>query len=345
MSALESSSASREAKHHEAKELASLLPVLVLEEISPSFNTDYARTLTAWARDVLPNASRLPLPTGFRFAVPQEEDVQRLTAGEKRELTAYLQSLRRGAPNPDQFWMFEHVFEALHVKATQTTQELFIGNVSASQHTTAEDHNEAFKAKSSLLYGELLPSAVSKMMGEERLAGRNAKKFCDLGMGLGKCAVQAFLAFPNLMTMIGIELAPSRAKIGFAAVRGLSAVFEKNKVPSKLTEGAHYCKLRTEKRVLELRCQNLFESQEAFDADVVVLETAFPSESHSKLCTYMNSFKTGARVLTYENLEHVYGALSAPFGFKRLPINNEWDRYFTSWSPRNGHHFYLWVKV
>jgi predicted RNA methylase len=36
----------------------------------------------------------------------------------------------------------------------------------------------------------------------------------DLGSGLGKLAMQAFLSYPNLSRVIAVEFAPSRAEKG-----------------------------------------------------------------------------------------------------------------------------------
>jgi hypothetical protein len=47
-------------------------------------------------------------------------------------------------------------------------------------------------------YGELLPEGVDKMLDAQHLDGRNGAFLLDLGMGLGKLAIQAWLQFPNL---------------------------------------------------------------------------------------------------------------------------------------------------
>jgi hypothetical protein len=64
--------------------------------------------------------------------------------------------------------------------------------------------------KSSLLYGELLPRGINKAMVQERLCGADAKVVYELGMGIGKVAMQVFLQFPNLSRVYGVELSAAR---------------------------------------------------------------------------------------------------------------------------------------
>lgn len=89
-----------------------------------------------------------------------------------------------------------------------------------------EDVACAFKAESTLLYGELLPSGCSEAWQALSLLGHGnddgpgegdgkkttapGKKLFELGMGTGKVALQAFLECPSLQSVVGVELAPSR---------------------------------------------------------------------------------------------------------------------------------------
>ena len=49
-----------------------------------------------------------------------------------------------------------------------------------------------------LLYGEVLPAGVSRMLDARHLDASKADTLYDLGSGLGKLVMQAFLQFPNL---------------------------------------------------------------------------------------------------------------------------------------------------
>lgn len=65
-------------------------------------------------------------------------------------------------------------------------------------------------ANSSLLYGELLPRGINKAMLSNRLNGDEALVIYELGMGIGKVAMQVFLQFPQVQRVYGVELSAAR---------------------------------------------------------------------------------------------------------------------------------------
>lgn len=78
----------------------------------------------------------------------------------------------------------------------------------------AENHHD-------LLYGEVLPVGATKLFDQDHLALADARSLCDLGSGLGKLALQAFLQFPNLRRVFGCELSASRFRKSRGAVQQL----------------------------------------------------------------------------------------------------------------------------
>jgi hypothetical protein len=77
-------------------------------------------------------------------------------------------------------------------------------------------------------------------------------------MGNGKAAMQAFLSFPNLKRVVGVELVTARFEAGAAALRALhkllsgSSVTEQNKPVRSIT-------LTTkDKRSIEFRHDNVY---------------------------------------------------------------------------------------
>jgi hypothetical protein len=56
------------------------------------------------------------------------------------------------------------------------------------------DEAEAQSRGSSLLYGELLPSAVDKLLDEHHLAGSASSVLCDLGMVRRCCLPEEMLS-------------------------------------------------------------------------------------------------------------------------------------------------------
>ena len=249
---------------------------------------------------------------------------------------------------------------------------------------TSEDQTLALDHKSDLLYGEVLPEGVSRMFDADHLDLMTARTVYDLGSGLGKLAMQAFLQFPHLDWVCGVELARSRSLKGFEAVRKLSklrltaagaaamdvaansgasvcsGVVEEGKDGShvRLTEtlqsaassSSSYSKClgRSRKakkhRYLELRCADLFTVHDAFQADVVICETKFPEEKYRDLAHFMSHMKPSVRVLTYEDLDVVYGYCHLSNPFVRLENNHSNDRFYTTWAPNYGYRFHLWRR-
>jgi len=238
---------------------------------------------------------------------------------------------------------------------------------------TSLDYDLAHKTGSDLLYGEILPSGVSKLLDSRHLDAAGATSVYDLGMGLGKLALQAYLEFPNLEKVVGVELSVARTARGMAALARMaeseserfSVLTDENCTAVRLTEEEQIIETTTKpvslkykrmavqveekrpgrERVLEFRHQNLFETVDALDADIIICETHFPDDSLPKLCDFLNRMKTGARLLTYENLDSVYQRLHRDIPFQRLEVNTVDDKVFTSWATNRGHRFHLWRKL
>jgi Histone methylation protein DOT1 len=75
---------------------------------------------------------------------------------------------------------------------------------------TNDDKASSKATNGSLLYGELLPRGANKALGRKHLQAANAKSLFDLGMGIGKVVIQAFLQFDSLEFVYGIELSGGR---------------------------------------------------------------------------------------------------------------------------------------
>lgn len=71
-------------------------------------------------------------------------------------------------------------------------------------------------------YGEVLPSGVTTLLSSQNLAANRARKLVDIGSGCGKLALQAFVEFPNLESVVGVEICQSRTQVGINALRHLS---------------------------------------------------------------------------------------------------------------------------
>jgi hypothetical protein len=89
---------------------------------------------------------------------------------------------------------------------------------------TPDDKATATLSCSSLLYGEVLPAGITKLLSSDYLGACRAQVLFDLGMGVGKFVLQAFLQYPNLKYVCGVELAASRYHIAEQALLRMASL-------------------------------------------------------------------------------------------------------------------------
>jgi len=167
----------------------------------------------------------------------------------------------------------------------------------------------------------------------------------DLGMGLGKVAMQVFLQFPNLNRVYGIELCVARYTLAVKAMKELVSICSSKYFISSEVEGKSIqLKSLSEERFLEFECGNFFDIKGIETVDIVLFETDVPQDSYVLLSNLMHRMKEGSRTLTYLDLKKTWAC--PPFPLRQLSINTSLsDRYPTSWSVHRGHHFFLWCKI
>ena len=76
-----------------------------------------------------------------------------------------------------------------------------------------------------LLYGEVLPVGVDKAMNESHLDANRCVNFLELGSGLGKLAMQVYLQFPTIKSVVGVELSSGRSRRSFQSLLALRKLF------------------------------------------------------------------------------------------------------------------------
>lgn len=54
--------------------------------------------------------------------------------------------------------------------------------------------------------GEILFTGVTRVLDRQHLNGETARSLVDLGSGCGRLCVQAFLQFPNIEQVLGVEV-------------------------------------------------------------------------------------------------------------------------------------------
>jgi len=255
-------------------------------------------------------------------------------------------------------WTFAEDLSLAYVKAQSTLHECYGRRVQETGHktightcVTEEDKRTACEHHGSLLYGELLPRGVNKALDERHLDARRATTLYDLGMGTGKVAMQAFLQFPNLKRVYGVELSRARYRLAEEAMLALASPstdgLEPNVRVTHHVKGERCVVVKTTtKQTLEVARGNLFSTADLESADVIMLETEIPSDAFGRFSALLDSAREGSRVLTYLDLRKVWQLPGRPFPFRQLESNRSFaDRYPTSWSVQRGHHLFLWVKV
>lgn len=210
---------------------------------------------------------------------------------------------------------------------------------------TEQDRILANDSGSSLLYGEVLPRGVNKMLDSLHLDAAGCETLYDCGMGTGKLALQAWLQFRNLKKVVGIELAVSRYVIGEQALLTLINI-KPDDYELISRKNGDYIIIRDKhmsERTLSFYRGDVFEFPNVELADIAILQTNFPAETHLKLCDFLMRLKTDCRLLTYLNLGTLFkGANSI---FRQMSVNKSLnDRFPTSWSIHRGCHFFLWIK-
>mmetsp|Transcript_27084 Transcript_27084/g.63602 ORF Transcript_27084/g.63602 Transcript_27084/m.63602 type:complete len:280 (-) Transcript_27084:42-881(-) len=212
---------------------------------------------------------------------------------------------------------------------------------------TKEDREEAARSGSSLLYGEILAVGITKLLDTDHLNAAKAQVLFDMGMGVGKLVMQAFLQYPNLKLIRGIELAYSRFKLAEEALARLVALqsdlFElEERIPGE------YIRVHTvgrrKRRALELRRGDMWQVHDISSCDIVVMHTELTAPSFPKVRRAVRQMKRGARFVTYQDLSKHWG--DSPPPFRQLEANiDESDQFATSWSALKGHHLFCWEKT
>lgn len=138
------------------------------------------------------------------------------------------------------------------------------------------------RARSSSMYGEIMPAATEKLLDYLRL-GKDDVLY-DLGSGLGKFVVQAAMTVP-LRRCVGIELAASRARIA-----------------REILMTARQSGLLRAKEVSLI--EGDFMAQDISDATVIyTCSTAFPSTLMDRMVLRLATLQTGLILASVRDLD------------------------------------------
>jgi len=223
---------------------------------------------------------------------------------------------------------------------------------------TSGENEQAEQQGASLLFGEILPSGVSKLLDKQHLDASTATTLVDLGCGMSKLILQSFLEYPNLNKVVGIELCRSRFLLGVNSLKILAAA---NPSIFNISVKDDFLELIMQSknnslRILRIYFGTLFNCKEALDSDIVICQTNFPSKTQPELIKLLSSFKINTRILLYHTLRDLPGVIPSGADTVYLNFNDErlaeykqiapMDSHFpTTWSPINGAHFDCWLKL
>lgn len=275
-----------------------------------------------------------------------------------------------------------HCVDALFDAYGKPTEQ--VGYTDGHYCLTKPDREEASRCASSLLYGEILASGVTKLLDGDHLDASNAQVLYDLGMGVGKLCLQAFLQFPSLRLVLGVELAYSRYRLAEEALARLVSIHP-SLLEIEAREPGEFIRVhtiaspkprngsvghgmnigggdnntgssnsssnsrRSRRRVIELRRGNMWSVRGINAVDVVILHTELTVAALGKVRRLVGEMKRGARFVTYQDLskQRWYGqTMGGEPPFQQLPANvPEGDQFATSWSAVKGHHLFCWVKT
>jgi hypothetical protein len=161
------------------------------------------------------------------------------------------------------------------------------------ERAVAEDNRIAFA------FGEVLPSAARQIFDRQHLNAADATRLVDLGAGHARLALQAFLEFPNLQSVVAVEYSQSRFDHAKNMLEALAAA---NPILLRCDSCQERVQMYLYDRLFELRRQDLWDCVCAFDADIVICETRIPESRRGELTVLLSKLKSGARFLLFHPL-------------------------------------------
>lgn len=222
---------------------------------------------------------------------------------------------------------------------------------------SSKDVVGAQQSAASLLYGEILSTGIHKALDASHLDAVNCKMLLELGSGLGKLAIQAFLEFPNLCRVIGVEFAEGRYRCAKEALNALSrAQPDRFRITaqgrlhgdSDITSAGLEEKADRPTRSIHFELDDFFlvDKKTVKAADIIIMETDISESKCRALFDLLSHMHVGAKLLTYVNLNDFWARIHEKVMFRQLTVNISLsDRFATTWSPERGHHFFLWEKL
>lgn len=149
-----------------------------------------------------------------------------------------------------------------------------------------------------MTYGEITPNGARTVARALRIDSIHIPPvvFADLGSGVGKLVVQAYLEWPCVVQAIGIELAPCRSRCAIESWRNFQA---SGKVESLRAGALEMCRFRRRQRLRKLELASCMSPVELLEGDF--LEADLTDVTHlyvSSLCLSGGTLRRLAERLT-----------------------------------------------
>lgn len=225
------------------------------------------------------------------------------------------------------------------LKAFELPEEEF-WSTTGHRVLSVDDAQAALEVSAFTQYGELMPVAVHRILDGNHLNADEANAVYDLGMGLGKAIMQAYLTHSGCPRFVGVELSSERYSLAAAALGRLTLAINATTL-FNTTSGVMI--EDSSGRTLELRKGNLFDQYDALDADVVILETSFYENMLKQVADFLLGLKNNSRVIFVEDMRK----LLLTRQFSMIPVSLfKKNLHPTTWSPPSlrGSKFNFWVR-
>eukprot|EP00746_Dinoflagellata_sp_MGD_P051640 gnl/MRDRNA2_/MRDRNA2_229930_c0_seq1.p1 gnl/MRDRNA2_/MRDRNA2_229930_c0~~gnl/MRDRNA2_/MRDRNA2_229930_c0_seq1.p1 ORF type:complete len:356 (-),score=54.18 gnl/MRDRNA2_/MRDRNA2_229930_c0_seq1:31-1062(-) len=223
------------------------------------------------------------------------------------------------------------------------------------EHARPASNEVKQRYSADLAYGELLPGAITRMLRVLGVRERGINQILEMGMGVGKLAMQAFLEYEGI-SVLGVELLPERCETAANAALRLDDMEDSNSrrnfsvKDARNIDGHGSIRIRRKKKLgggdLEFRRGNMLDvsSKEVAASGLIVMHTNVPEDQRGRLQALLGHVKNGTRLAMLHDLRTMWGNGKTFCPFHSIPaVAPAVQWYFrTSWAPAVGVPFYLY---
>jgi hypothetical protein len=206
---------------------------------------------------------------------------------------------------------------------TDFLDALYAGDSQSIRSPPSHERESAVESNVSLMYGEISDVGVRTLLTVMNVS--KAKRVLDMGSGRGCVVLQAFLEWPHLTHVTGIEFNTMRASIASEALHRLHLSFQSehandpnvhsNIEESKCDSGLltklvqnNYSGVHPVERTLELINGNMLDIPPSYieSADIIIMQTNVLFACNESVTRVLERARKGTRLLTYRPITELY---------------------------------------